>query len=104
MEFSIALEFGGAVVLIGGALVLGAISQFLGKTNTGFEWLPVAIAAGIGGLFASEFIVAARTFGPVWEGLALVPALVGGIVLAVIADVATVRLTGGTLLRRPMSA
>ena len=28
---------------------------------------------------ASELIVAWRTFGPVWEGLAIVPAIVGGL-------------------------
>jgi hypothetical protein len=53
---------------------------------------------------ASEFIVAWRTFEPVWDGLALVPALLGGLVVGIIVEVATRRLTGGTYSGRPMAA
>jgi uncharacterized membrane protein YeaQ/YmgE (transglycosylase-associated protein family) len=104
MEFAIELGLGGWIVLIVGALVFGAIAQFVGKTRTGYEWLVDAIAAGIGALFASEFIVAWRTFGPTWDGLALVPALLGGVVVGLVVEVATRYLTGGTYSNRAISA
>ena len=69
--------------------------QLIGETRTGYEWLIDAIAAGIGALFASEFIVAFQATGPVFDGLALVPALVGGLVVGLIVEIATRYLTGG---------
>jgi uncharacterized membrane protein YeaQ/YmgE (transglycosylase-associated protein family) len=104
MEFAIGLGLGGWVVLIVGALVFGAVAQIVGETRTGFEWLVDAIAVGIGALFASEFIVAWRTFEPTWDGLALVPALLGGIVVGLVVEVATRYLTGETYTGRPVSA
>lgn len=104
MEFAIGLGFGGWMVLIVGALLFGAVAQIVGETRTGFEWLGDAIAAAIGALFASEFIVAWRTFEPTWDGLALVPALLGGVVVGLVVEVATRYLTGGTYTGRPVSA
>jgi uncharacterized membrane protein YeaQ/YmgE (transglycosylase-associated protein family) len=104
MEFAISLGLGGWTLLIVGALIFGAVAQFVGEARTGFEWLGDAIAAGIGALIASEFIVAWQTFQPVWDGLALVPALIGGFVLGLVVEVTTRYLTGGTYSGRPMSA
>jgi uncharacterized membrane protein YeaQ/YmgE (transglycosylase-associated protein family) len=104
MEFAIALGFGGWVVLIVGALVFGVVAQFVGTPRTGYEWLVDGIAAAIGALFASEFITSWRTVEPTWDGLALVPALIGGLVVGLIVEVATRYLTGGTYHGRPMSA
>jgi uncharacterized membrane protein YeaQ/YmgE (transglycosylase-associated protein family) len=104
MEFAIGLGLGGWVVLIVGALVFGVVAQFVGETRTGYEWLVDAIAAGIGALVASEFIISWRTFEPTWDGLALVPALLGGIVLGLVVEVATRYLTGGTYSGRAISA
>jgi uncharacterized membrane protein YeaQ/YmgE (transglycosylase-associated protein family) len=104
MEFAIALGFGGWMLLIVGAVVFGGVAQLIGQTRTGFEWLVDGIAAGVGALFASEFIVAWQTFQPVWDGLALVPALIGGLVVGGVVEVATRYLTGGTYSGRPISA
>ena len=104
MELAIALGLGGWVVLIVGALLFGGIAQFVGETRTGFEWLVDALAVGIGATVASEFIVGWRAFEPVWDGLALVPALVGGLVVGLVVEVATRYLTGGTYAGRPMAA
>ena len=104
MEFAISIGLGGWMVLIVGALVFGAVAQFVGEARTGFEWLGDAIAAGIGAMVASEFIVAWQTFQPVWDGLALVPALIGGIVFGLVVEVTTRYMTGGTYSGRPMSA
>lgn len=104
MDFAISLELGGAVVLIVGALVFGAIAQFIGETRTGFEWLVDAIAFGVGALVASEFITSWRTFEPVWSGLAIVPALIGGLVVGIVIELATRYTTGGTYTHRPTPA
>lgn len=104
MELAIALGFGGVIVLVLGALVFGAVAQLLGETRTGFEWLVDAIGAGIGALVASEFIVAWRTTEPVFDGLALVPALIGGLVVGLVIELATRYMTGGSYTGRSMTA
>lgn len=105
MELAFTLGFGGWILLIVGAVVFGGLAQFIGEARTGYEWLADAIAAAIGALIGSEFIVAMQAFGPVWDGLALVPALVGGLFVGVIVELATRYVTGGTYTaHRPMSA
>ena len=98
MELAITLGLGGWILLIVGAVVFC-------EANTGYEWLVDGVAAFAGALIASEFIVGMRTFAPVWDGLALVPALVGGLIVGVIVELATRYLTGGTYTaHRPMAA
>jgi uncharacterized membrane protein YeaQ/YmgE (transglycosylase-associated protein family) len=104
MEFAISLGLGGWILLIVGALAFGVVAQFIGETRTGFEWLVDAIAAGIGALAASEFIVSWRTFEPTWDGLAIVPALLGGLVVGLVVEVVTRYMTGGTYSGRAISA
>lgn len=105
MELAITLGFGGWLLLILGAVVFGVVAQFIGEANTGYEWLVDGIAAAFGAIIASEFIVGLQAFAPVWDGLALVPALVGGVVLGGIVELVTRFATGGTYsAHRPMSA
>jgi uncharacterized membrane protein YeaQ/YmgE (transglycosylase-associated protein family) len=104
MEFAISLGLGGWAVLIVVALVFGAAAQFIGETQTGYEWLVDAVAAAIGALAASEFIVSWRTFEPTVDGLALVPALIGGLVVGLVVEVVTRFTTGGSYTGRAISA
>jgi len=104
MDLSIALGFLGWLALIGGALLFGILAQQIGEVRTGYEWLIDTIGAAFGGLVASEFIVGLRTFEPVWDGLALVPALFGALVVGIVVEAATRFMTGGTYEPRPMSA
>ena len=104
MELAITLGLGGWILLILGAVVFGVVAQFIGETKTGFQWLVDSIAAGLGAIIASEFIVGLQAYGPVWDGLALVPALVGGVVLGGIVELSTRYLTGGTYAHRPTAA
>ena len=104
MEFAITMGLGGAVLLVVGAVIIGVVAQFIGDTRTGYEWIATAIAAGIGALVASEFIVAWRTVDPVWDGLALIPAVIGGLVVGVVIDAATRFATGGTYMHGHMPA
>ena len=104
MEFVIEMGVGGAAVLVIGAVVFGVVAQFVGEARTGYEWLVDAIGAGIGALVASEFIIGWQAFAPVFDGLALLPALVGGLVVGLVVEVATRFLTGGTYTGHPISA
>ena len=47
--------------------------------------------AAIGGLIASEFILAWQASGPVFDGLALVPALIGDLLVGIVVEVVTLR-------------
>jgi uncharacterized membrane protein YeaQ/YmgE (transglycosylase-associated protein family) len=104
VELAITLGIGGLILLIVGAVVFGVVAQFIGEARTGYEWLVDSVAAAFGAIIASEFIVGLQAFAPVWDGLAIVPALAGGLVLGVIVELATRYLTGGTYTHRPMSA
>jgi len=105
MEFAVELGLGGWGILVVGALAFGVIAQFIGETRTGYELLVDAIAAFLGALVASEFIVGWRAVAPVTDGLALLPALVGGLVAGGIVEVLTRFLTGGHYLgHNPMAA
>ena len=104
MEFAISIGPGGWAILIAVALIFGAVAQFVGETRTGFEWLVDAVAAAIGALVASEFIVSWRTFEPTLDGLALVPALIGGLVVGLVVEIVTRFTTGGSYTGRAVSA
>ena len=104
MELAINLGLGGWLVLLAGALLFGVIAQFIGETRTGYEWLADGVAAALGAVIASEFIISARTFEPVWDNLAIVPAIVGGLVLGIGVEIATRYVTGGRYTAHPMAA
>ncbi len=106
MDLTITLGYGAWALLIAAALVFGIVAQYIGETRTGYEWLVDAIAFAIGALVASEFVTAWRAIEPVWDQMALVPALLGGLVLGVVVEVVTRFATGGryTLHHGPMSA
>ena len=104
MELVITLGVVGWAILIVGALAFGVIAQLIGETRTGYEWLVDSIAAGIGALVASEFVIDWQAAGPAIDGLALVPALVGGLALGLVVEVATRMVTGGRYTHATMHA
>jgi uncharacterized membrane protein YeaQ/YmgE (transglycosylase-associated protein family) len=96
MDLTVDMGIWGAVVLIVGALVIGVVAQFIGDIRTNYHWIIVSIAALVGGLICSEFVIDWRSFEPVWEGVALVPALIGGLVFGIVADVIARFAAGGS--------
>ena len=103
MDLAITLGFGGWLVLLAGALLFGVIAQFIGDVRTGYEWLFDFVAAALGAVIASEFVISLRTFEPVWDGLAIVPAIIGGLVLGMVVELGIRSLTGGHYTTRPMT-
>lgn len=90
-------------VLLAGAAVIGVISQFIGRTEVGYEWVLVAIGAVVGGWLGSETFGTLSTWGPALDGLYLLPALIGAVVLGALVDGATRVMTGGSYLEpRPI--
>ena len=101
MDFTITLGLGGWIALIVGAVAFGAVAQYVGETRLGYEWLIDAIGAGVGALVASEFVVAWQTVEPVWDGLAIIPAVIGGLVVGLIVEIVTRFVSGGTYVAHP---
>jgi len=106
MELELNMGVGAWALVIIAAVAFGLVAQFIGEARTGFEWFVDAIAFGIGAVVASEFVIAWQAVGPVWDEMALVPALLGGLVLGVVVELITRLVTGGTYRssQGPMSA
>lgn len=101
MELALSLGVFGWIAAIAGALVFGILAQAIGQARTGYEWVIVSIAALVGAVAASEFIVAWQSFGPMFDGLAIVPALIGGLVVGGAVEIATRVVTGGSYVSSP---
>jgi uncharacterized membrane protein YeaQ/YmgE (transglycosylase-associated protein family) len=104
MELAINLGLGGWILLIVAALIFGGAAQLIGDPRTGFEWLVDAIGFAVGALVASEFVTAFQASGPMFDGLAVVPALAGGLLLGLVVDIVTRFVTGGTYTHGAASA
>lgn len=95
MEFTVSMGLWALIVLIAGAVAVGAVYQVIGEAHYRYEWLVTAIGAGIGAFVASEFIVGFRDWEPVFDGLALVPALIAGLIVGGVVAASTRYLTSG---------
>lgn len=69
----------GVIALIGGALALATIGQILRRRTFGFEMLVVAAGAAAGGFVVSAHVGEAGSWGWELDGLAVFPAVIGGI-------------------------
>ena len=75
----------GWIVLIVGAVIVGAVAQWAMKADVPNRWVVTAIGAFVGALVPSEWLFADSA--PEAEGIALWPALIGGLVVGVVVDV-----------------
>jgi uncharacterized membrane protein YeaQ/YmgE (transglycosylase-associated protein family) len=92
-----------AILLVLGAAILGAVAQLIGRVEVGYEWIFTAVAALVGGWFGSEAFGTLSAWGPVFEDLYILPALMGGVVLGGVVDIVVRRSTGGHYLEpRPI--
>ena len=84
------IAFAGIVIL---AVVAGVAMQMYEKRALSYEWLIIAIAGTFGAYFASENVPGAtvpvldaiKDWGPTVDGMFVIPAVVGGVLLAVVA-------------------
>ncbi len=88
-----------AILLVLGAIVLGGIAHFVGDVRTGWEGPIAAVAALVGGYLGSEAFGTLSTWGYAFEGLYVVPALIGAVVLGFVIDAVVRYLTEGSYVR-----
>jgi uncharacterized membrane protein YeaQ/YmgE (transglycosylase-associated protein family) len=74
-------------VVILAALVIGVLVQLYLQPKTSYEWLVTGVGAVLGAWLGSE-ITAFATTGPVWENLAIIPAVIGGVIGAAVFEFA----------------
>jgi hypothetical protein len=75
-----------AILLVAGAVLIGVVTHVIGDVMTGWEGPTAALAAVIGGYAGSEALGTFSRWGFEFEGLFVVPALIGGIVLGFAID------------------
>ena len=93
-----------ALLLVGIAVVIGAASYFIGDVRAWYEGVITGVAALIGGYIGSESLAGASTWGWEFEGLFIVPALIGALIVGGIVDVIVRNLTGGSYRYEPHPA
>ncbi len=90
-----------AILLVLGAILLGAVAHFIGDVRTGWEGPIAAVAALVGGYLGSEAFGTFSTWGYAFEGLYVVPALIGGVVLGAVIDAIVRYMTQGSYVGHP---
>jgi uncharacterized membrane protein YeaQ/YmgE (transglycosylase-associated protein family) len=73
-------------ILVGAAFVIGIAGHFVGRARFDLEWLVATIAAAIGGYVASEYLGTFSAWGPEIDGMFVLPALIGALLLATATD------------------
>ena len=104
MDLTYEMGVGGLSLVAAGALVLGVALQLIGDSRFEHEWLLTALGAFTGAMVASEMIVAFQAVEPVWDGLSLGQALIGGLVVGITVALVVRFATGGTYLHGPHAA
>lgn len=94
--WDVGMSASAAILLVLGAMILGVITHFIGDVMTGWEGPVAALAALVGGWLGSEAFGTFSTWGYAFEGLYVVPALIGGIVLGFVVDAIVRSLTQGS--------
>ncbi len=74
----------GWVILAVGSVLVAVVAQLLMRTGFPYRWIVTAVATFVGALGTSEWLFAGTT--PEIEGIAVVPAIVGGLVVGIIVD------------------
>ncbi len=87
------MGIGAFVLLIVGAAVVGFAYQAIGTPRFTYDWLIAGIGAGVGAFVAGQSLGPATTWGPVFDGLYVLPALLGGLALGGVVEY-VVRLSG----------
>jgi predicted lysophospholipase L1 biosynthesis ABC-type transport system permease subunit len=82
------MEYGGLIILLAGAVVLGVARQYLIVARYAYAGVVTAIAAAVGGFVAAEYLTEGFSgWSIAWYGLHIVPALIGAVALAVVVEI-----------------
>jgi hypothetical protein len=66
------------VLVLGGALVIGVACHLIGRAREGYEWEIGTVGALYGGLLANGIFATSSASAPAYDGLSVIPALLGG--------------------------
>ena len=86
------MGFTAIVAVIVVALLVGIGIQYLMGGTISYEWFVIAAAGAVGAFLAGETLVTwswfegMKSWGPDTDGLLVVPAAIGGVILALVAD------------------
>jgi hypothetical protein len=75
-------------LIVVAAIAMGVVVQLTGVARSGYDGLITGIAVVGGAIVAGQWLGSSSTWGPQFDGLYLLPALIGGVVLGAIADLA----------------
>ena len=106
MELAFDMGPGAWILVVGAAAAFGLVAQLVDDGMSLIGWFIDAVAFAAGAVFASEVVTSFRTVEPIWDSLALIPALAGGVLIGLVAEV-IVRIIAGGVSRSshgPMSA
>lgn len=89
MQFDMGI--GAFAIVILAAVVFGVAVQLYLRPKTGYEWLVAGAGAAVGAWLASEitwtqWFTGLTDMGPQWDGLLVIPAVIGGLVLGAIVE------------------
>jgi uncharacterized membrane protein YeaQ/YmgE (transglycosylase-associated protein family) len=90
-----------AIFTVAGALAIGVIAQLIGEVTFSLQWVVTGLGALIGGYIGSESLGTWSTWGASFDGLYIVPALIGAVVVGGIVDVVVRSLTAGHYTSAP---
>jgi len=83
------------IMLILAAVVIGFVAQMIGTPRFGYDWLMSGVGAALGAFVAGQYLGVFTAWGPLFDGIYLLPAALGAIGLAAVVE-GVVRLTGPT--------
>lgn len=86
LGWNVGMSLVAALGLVIAALAIGVIAQFIGDVRVGYEWVATSAAAVIGGYLGSEALGQMSTVGPAFEGLYIVPAFIGALIVGAAVD------------------
>jgi hypothetical protein len=91
-EMQLDMGLGAFAVVVVAALIFGVLVQLYFRPKTGYEWLIVGVGASIGAWLASEltwtqWFTGLTDLGPQFDGLLIIPAVIGGLVLGAVTEV-----------------
>jgi len=101
INWNVGMTAWAVIVLIAGAVVIGLVLQYIGDVTNGYEWSVAGLAAIVGGWLGSEALGSLSTWGPEWEGMFVLPALIGAVVVGFVVDPVVRYATGGSLVHHP---
>jgi hypothetical protein len=87
MDLTFSIGLLGLATLAVGALIVGVSVLLISQEADMLEAFVTAVGAFIGGFVASEFMVGWRNWEPVLDGLAIGPAVIGGVVVGAVVGV-----------------